>query len=102
MAELTINGRMHVKTLKAEFKNAFGASLRVYKSTHFAPDDATLASCRESEGAKAGEMAVKGTITVADFERDFEDLFGIKVQVANADNTKLAKNDATLTEAAKA
>ena len=101
MAELTINGHMKVKTLRAEFKKAFGASLRVYKATHFADDEATLASVRECEGAKAGEMAIKGTATVAAFERDFEDLFGIKVQVANADNTKLAANDATLAEAGK-
>ena len=29
--ELRIDGRMKVKTLKAQFKDAFGASLRVYK-----------------------------------------------------------------------
>lgn len=41
---------MKVKTLKAEFKEAFGATLRVYKSEScrgaFADDEATLASIR--------------------------------------------------------
>jgi hypothetical protein len=30
MAELTVSGRMKVKTLKKDFQEAFGASLRVY------------------------------------------------------------------------
>lgn len=57
MAEFTLNGRTKVKTLKANFKENFGATLRVYKSATckgaFADDDATLASIR-AEGAKGG------------------------------------------------
>lgn len=101
MADLTVNGHMKVKTLKAEFKNAFGASLRVYKATHFADDEATLASVRESEGAKAGEFFCSGKMSVADFEKDFKEVFGITVQVANADNTRLADNAASLNDAGK-
>ena len=33
MAELKIDGRMKVKTLKANFKSNFGSTLRVYKSS---------------------------------------------------------------------
>ena len=32
MAEIKLTGNMKVKTLKAEFKKAFGATLRVYKN----------------------------------------------------------------------
>ena len=32
MADFSLDGRTKVKTLKANFKKAFGASLRVYKS----------------------------------------------------------------------
>lgn len=93
---------MKVKTLKAEFKAAFGSSLRVYKATHFADDEATLASVRSDQDAsKTGEFICKGTMTVAAFEKDFKDIFGITVQVANADDSKLANNDATLVEAGK-
>ena len=57
MAEFSLDGRTKVKTLKANFKKAFGASLRVYKSEScigaFADDDATLASLR-AEGKKGG------------------------------------------------
>jgi hypothetical protein len=55
MAEIALKGQMKVKTLKAEFKEAFGSTLRVYKSVTckgaFADDEATLASIR-AEGAK--------------------------------------------------
>ena len=48
MADLKIDGRMKVKTLKENFKKNFGATLRVYKSVTckgaFADDDATSAT----------------------------------------------------------
>ena len=74
MADLKIDGRMKVKTLKANFKSNFGSSLRVYKSITckgaFADDDATLASLR-AEGAKGGELTVGGNKTVGKFEEEF-------------------------------
>lgn len=104
MAEIKIDGRMKVKTLKAEFKAAFGSTLRVYQATsckgRFADDDATLASIR-GEGAKGGDFAVKGNKQVGNFEKEFAEIFGIGVQVANADDSALAANDATLCGAAK-
>ena len=46
MAEIALKGQMKVKTLKSEFKKAFGSTLRVYKSESckgaFADDDAML------------------------------------------------------------
>ena len=104
MAEIKLTGNMKVKSLKADFKEAFGATLRVYKSASckggFADDNATLASIR-AEGAKGGELSVKGNKTVGRFETEFAENWGIGVQVANADDTALAPNDATLCGAAK-
>jgi len=104
MAELKINGRTTVRKLKADFKEAFGSSLRVYMSPSckgkMADDAATLASIR-AEGYKGGELAVKGNKTVGKFEEEFVAAWGIGVQVANADDTKLADNGATLCGAAK-
>jgi len=48
MADLRIDSRMKVKTLKANFKKAFGATLRVY----------TTATCK----AKADDEAVLGQL----------------------------------------
>ncbi|MBO8459981.1 MAG: hypothetical protein IAA73_06600 [Bacteroidetes bacterium] len=104
MAEFKLDGRMKVKTLKEKFKECFGSTLRVYKSASckgaFADDDATLASIR-AEGAKGGELVVKGNIKVGNFEKKVAELYGIGVQVANADDSKLADNEITISAAGK-
>lgn len=104
MADFTLNGRTKVKTLKDNFKKNFGSTLRVYKSVSckgaFADDDATLASIR-AEGAKGGELVVKGNMQVGNFEKKVAELFGVGVQVANADDSKLVDNSITLTASGK-
>ena len=104
MADFTLNGRTKVKTLKDNFKKNFGGTLRVYKSISckgaFADDNATLASIR-AEGAKGGELVVKGNMQVGNFEKKVAELFGVGVQVANADDSKLVDNSITLTASGK-
>ena len=104
MADFSLDGRTKVKTLKANFKKNFGATLRVYKSVSckgaFADEDATLASIR-GEGAKGDELVVKGNMQVGNFEKKVAEMYGIGVQVANADDSKLADNSITLTAAGK-
>ena len=102
MADFTLDGRTKVKTLKAKFKDNFGACLRVYTTIdckELADDEATLASIR-AEGFTGGEFAVKGNMKVATFERKVAELYGIGVQVANADDTEFANDTATLMGAA--
>ena len=104
MADLRIYGQMKVGTLKKQFKANFGSSLRVYQALsckgRFADDNATLASIR-TEGAKGGELKVGGNTQVGNFEKKIAELYGIGVQVANADDTKLADNSVTLVQAGK-
>ena len=104
MADFKLDGRMKVKSLKENFKKCFGASLRVYKSETckgaFADDDATLASIR-AEGKKGGELVVGGNLKVGNFEKKIAELYGIGVQVANADDSKLSSNDITLAAAGR-
>ena len=104
MAEIALKGNMKVKTLKAEFKKAFGSTLRVYKSASckggFADDNATLASIR-AEGAKGGELKIVGHMQVGNFEKKVAEMYGIGVQVANADDSALADNSVTLVAAGK-
>lgn len=104
MADFSLNGRTKVKTLKDNFKKNFGGTLRVYKSVSckgaFADDNATLASIR-AEGAKGGELVVKGNMQVGNFEKKVAELFGVGVQVANADDSKLVDNSITLTASGK-
>lgn len=102
MAELRIDSRMKVKTLKTNFKKAFGASLRVYttaKCVAFADDDVTLGQLMG--GAKGGEATFGSNLRVGNFEKKITEMYGIGVQVANAANTKLSNNNITLAAAGK-
>lgn len=101
MAEFNISGRMTVKNLRKQFKDAFGATLRVYKGKQFAPEDATLASIRSGENVKGGELACRGNLLVGNFEAKMKEIFGITVQVANPDNTKLVSDDITIAAAGR-
>ena len=92
---------MTVKSLRKQFKDAFGASLRVYKGAKFAPEDATLASIRSGENVKGGELVCKGNLQVGNFEAKMKEMFGITVKVANPDNTKLASSNMTIAAAGR-
>lgn len=104
MAEFKLDGRMKVKTLKDNFKKNFGSTLRVYKSATcrgaLADDNATLASIR-AEGKAGGELTVGGNLKVGNFEKKVAEMYGIGVQVANSDNTKLADDNITLVASGK-
>lgn len=100
MADFTITGRMKVKTLKADFKENFGSTLRVYNGQKFADDDATLASIRKND-AKEGDVKINGNMLVGNFEKKILEEFGIKVQVADIENTKLISDSITLTASGK-
>ena len=95
MAELNINGRMLVKNLKKQFKEAFGASLRVYNGKELADDDARLASIRTGD-AKGGDLSVRGNMKVGGFEKKMLEIYGISVQVADAADTQLVPDDVTI------
>ena len=101
MAEFNINGRMTVSSLRKQFKDAFGATLRVYKGAKFAPENATLASIRRGENVKGGELTCKGNLQVGNFEAKMKDIFGITVKVANSDNTKLMPGNMTIAAAGR-
>ena len=77
MADFTISGKMKVKTLKANFKEAYGSTLRVYVGKKFADDDSTLASIRKAD-AKGGEVKINGRMLIGNFESKILEEFGIK------------------------
>ena len=98
---LNINGRMKVKTLKSDFIEEFGLTLRVYDGRSFAEDDATLASIRKGD-SKGGEFAPKRNTKVGNLEDKIMEMFGIKTQVAGSDDSYLCDNDYTLVKALEA
>jgi Domain of unknown function (DUF4116)/WG containing repeat len=96
--ELNISGKMHVKTLKSQFKEVFGLTLRVYDGRSFADDSSTLAQVRKGD-AKGGEFAPQRNTKVGSFEDKMMSMFGIKVQIAGSDDSYLCNDDLTLAAA---
>ncbi len=95
---LKVDGRMKVKTLKEQFKNLYGFTLRVYNTqNHFVDDDLLIADVRQTEDAdKSAEVYIDPTYTIDEFEKAFMAAFGVKIQVAEADDSKLADNNIKL------
>ena len=95
MEGLKVDGRMKVKTLRADFKKTFGFALRVYNTqNHYVDDELLLANVRQTEDAsKSGDFTIDPEWTVDEFEKNFKDTFGIKVQVYTTDDTQLADNN---------
>jgi len=103
MAELSVSGRLTVGSLKNQFKKEFGLTLRVYHGSKFADEKATLASLRKGDDkAKTGDLKASGNMFAGTFEKKFKEIYGIKVQVANVDDSKLIADDVTLSAASKA
>lgn len=100
MTDIKFSGNKKVGTLCKEFKDAFGSTLRVYNGRSIADENDTLSAIRK-EGTNGGELTVKGNILVGNFEKKVLEMYGIKVQVATADNTKLAADDITIAAAGR-
>ena len=100
MADIKASGNTKVKTIKAQFKEEYGATLRVYKGMgkKYADDDETLASARHNNERPDGDGAVDlhGNMLVKTVEERFMKEIGVKVQVASADDSELADNGAKL------
>lgn len=99
-----VDGRMTVQSLKAKFKEEFGYSLRVYvgnnagRGARKAEDTKRLSEIADERDSLAaqGEFEIDNSMTVAEFEKAFQEKFDIAVQVADASDEKLADNDAKL------
>ena len=96
MAEISINGRMTIASFKKQFKEHFGATLRVYHRNTFAEDKATIASIRKRGKDKAGELSIMSNMRVKSFEQKVAQMFGIRVQVATPNDKRLVDAQKTL------
>jgi len=100
MADFKISGRMSVKTLQEQFKKSYGGTLRIYYGAKFADPGVTLASIR-AKGKAGGDFTCSGNMHVGRFEDELKENFGIKVQVANHDNSALVDDKTTLSNSGK-
>ena len=82
MAEISINGRKLVSTLKREFKAEYGLTLDVKKgrSTHSAPTNKSLAQIRDPKAKGGKPFKINARILVGNLEKKFEAM-GVKVNI---------------------
>lgn len=95
MATFTITGRMSAKTVIKNFEESFGGTLRILKNGKSVDDSATMASLK-AEGCKGGELELKGNTKVAGMKKKVADLYGIDVQVYDANDKKPVDDGLTL------
>ena len=101
MADFNISGGMKVKTLKANFKEQFGSTIRVYNGPRFAEDDDTVGKIAKKAVKRGKEVSANGRKLVSTFEKQMADVYGIRIQVATRDDSELVANDLSLTESGK-
>jgi len=96
-----VDGRMTVNTLQQQFKDAFNACLRVYETSgKKANPKAKLAGLRSGENnTNVGAFEASNTMKVMDFEYQMKSIFGIHVEVARADDSKLSNDNSMLKDA---
>lgn len=100
-ADFSISGKTKVKSLQADFKKNLRLTLRVYNGVKFADPDKTLDSFKSSEVKSSDDFSIKAKMKVIEVEKYFKDKYGLKVQIADADDTHLVPNKITLGEAGR-
>ena len=104
LKDIEVDGKLHVGTLRSNFKDSFGTELRVYKSTNtgkgsrHASEKATLASICEK---KVVSMTIKKGHTCGDIEKQFNNEMGIGIQIMSPDGKEFAPNNIELKDVVK-
>jgi hypothetical protein len=90
--EIKVDGRLLVSTLCDRFKEEFGGTLRVYQGNKRCTGAEKVADLAKETGSyECGKMK-----TVGGFEKELMERFGLKVQIASADDWVLALDQMTL------
>ena len=96
MAEISINGRKKVSTLKREFKSEYGLTLDVKqgKSNHSADSHKKLSDVRDPESPGGKSFSIRANMKIGNLEKKFQDM-GVKVNIKMA-RGGFVSNDVTL------
>lgn len=100
MATIRVTKASSVKSIKRQFTKEFNCNIRLYKGNQFADEKTKISELSKTDSA-GGELDLGARSRVENVERYFIETFGIKAQISNADDTKLADNSLTLTQAGK-
>ena len=100
MATIKVTKASSVQSIKKQFSNEFSCNIRIYNGTKFAEDKTKISDLSKTENP-GGDLELGARSRVENVEKYFKETFGIKVQISNSDDTKLAGNEMTLTQAGK-
>lgn len=104
-AEFTVAPQKKLKTISAEFKQAFDLTLVFYKGVQIADGDLTLAALNKKTTKEvkstAGGLKIKASMKVGDAEKQFDINFGVTVQIKDKEGKKLVPNEITIGQAAR-
>ncbi len=100
MATIKVTKASSVQSIKSQFSKEFSCNIRIYNGVKFADDKMKISDLSKTDNP-GGNLELGARSRVENVEKYFKESFGIKIQIANADNTKLAGNELTLTQAGK-
>ena len=85
MAEIGINGRKKVATLKREFKAEYGLTLDVKKGNSNVSANAgkTLAETRDPNAPSGSSFKIRANMKVGNIEKKFKEM-GIKINIKSS------------------
>jgi hypothetical protein len=101
MATIRVIKSSSVQSIKAQFKKEFACSIRIYHGAKMADESMKIAELSKTDNP-GGELEIGPKSRVENVEKYFHETFGIKVQISNSDDSKLADNSMTLNQAGKA
>ncbi len=103
-AEFTVAPQKKLKTISAEFENAFGVELVFYKGKQIADGALTLKQLNDKTtktvATTADGFKLKASMKVGEAEKMFDTHFGVTVQIKK--KGKLVPNEMTIGEASRA
>jgi hypothetical protein len=100
-----ISPNKKLKTIKNDFKENFGLTLRIYKGKQFADPEMTISGLNNKTtkeiNSKNGDLSIKASMKIGDFEKLIEQHYGLSVKVANEFDTYCVNDKYTLGQASR-
>jgi len=100
MATIKVTKASSVQSIKAQFSKEFSCNIRIYNGVKYADDKMKISELSKTDNP-GGTLELGARSRVENVEKYFKETFGIKVQISNSTDTKLAPNEMTLTQAGK-
>ncbi|MDB4143252.1 hypothetical protein N9224_00610 [Akkermansiaceae bacterium] len=101
MASIKVTKASSVKSIKRQFKEDTGLTLRIYNGVKFADEKTKIVEIAKTDDP-TGNLEIHGRTLVGNVEKFFKESFGIRVQIANGKDTGLMDNKLSLAKAKKA